>query len=246
MVVQGMGRATDINNDGYIVGYGYAGGFKNWSFLYDGNSYTEILPPGWFSAYAEGINENGDVVGWGTHDMAGKGFLYSNGTYTEFDNFRPGNTKIYDINNNGDLIGGFRDPETYIDMGFIATLIMEPISDIKANGSDIPIDITRLDSLSVIVELDSGDYSGDNADWWALVNSPFGWYYYHVSNDSWEYGWNVTYQGPLFELSSYEILNMSGLPIGDYTFYFGVDIIMNGSLDLDAIYYDSVAVTVTP
>lgn len=36
------------------------------------------------------------------------------------------------------------------------------------------------------------------------------------------------------------------LPQGYYTFYFGVDMNMNGILDVDRIYYDSVEVTVEP
>ena len=51
--------------------------------------------------------------------------------------------------------------------------------------------------------------------------------------------------GPLFDLSSFEVLNMSGLPpIGSYTFYFGVDMNMNSHLDMQNLYYDSVEVEV--
>jgi hypothetical protein len=39
---------------------------------------------------------------------------------------------------------------------------------------------------------------------------------------------------------------MSGLPTGNYTFYFGVDMVMNGSLDMNDIFYDSVIVNITP
>jgi probable HAF family extracellular repeat protein len=46
--------------------------------------YTELLPPGWTSASATAINNNGDVVGQG-RDGQGRinSFLYSNGTYIE-------------------------------------------------------------------------------------------------------------------------------------------------------------------
>jgi hypothetical protein len=47
------------------------------------------------------------------------------------------------------------------------------------------------------------------------------------------------------DLSPYEVLNMSGLPVGSYTFYFGVDMNMNGSVDIGQLYYDSVEVNVT-
>jgi hypothetical protein len=39
-------------------------------------------------------------------------------------------------------------------------------------------------------------------------------------------------------------LNSAGLPIGIYTFHFGVDLLMNGSLDFDQLHYDSVDVNI--
>jgi hypothetical protein len=75
---------------------------------------------------------------------------------------------------------------------------------------------------------------------------PDDWFYYDLNSDTWNPGFVVTYQGPLFDLSTYEVLNMSGLPVGSYTFYFGVDMIMNGSLDMGQAFYDSVTVNVTP
>ena len=124
---------------------------------------------------------------------------------------------------------------------------IEPVPDIKANGSDGPITITTADNLSVTIELAAGDFSGDNADWWVLAYaSPFGWYYYNANTGSWSPGLLVTYQGALFNLPSYGVLNATGLPTGTYTFYFAVDMNVNGSIDMGAIYYDSVEITITP
>ncbi len=128
---------------------------------------------------------------------------------------------------------------------FPSCTITQPVADTKANGSDGPITITTSDNLSVTVALASGDFGGDNADWWVVVDTPFGWFYYDVSSGSWLPGIVVTFQGPLADLSPVEILNISGLPTGTYTFYFGVDLNMNGSLDIP-LYYDSVGVNVTP
>jgi hypothetical protein len=47
-------------------------------------------------------------------------------------------------------------------------------------------------------------------------------------------------------VAPYEVLNYAGLPMGSYIFYFGVDAIMNGSIDVEQLYYDSVDVTITP
>jgi V8-like Glu-specific endopeptidase len=125
----------------------------------------------------------------------------------------------------------------------IAPYLTVPVADIKANNSDGPLTITQGNPLSITVELNAAGNSY-NADWWVLGNTPFGWYYYNLSS-GWQSGQSVTHQGPLFDLSSYEVLNMSGLPAGSYTFYFGVDTNMNGSIDMGQIYYDSVDVNIT-
>lgn len=119
------------------------------------------------------------------------------------------------------------------------------IPDIKANGSDGPISISTSDTLSVTIELQAGDWSGEDGDWWVLAITPYGWYYYHLST-YWLPGIFVTYQGPLGDVAPYEVLNYAGLPMGSYIFYFGVDTIMNGFIDVEPLYYDSVDVTITP
>ncbi|MCP4262624.1 MAG: hypothetical protein GY774_34740 [Planctomycetes bacterium] len=135
------------------------------------------------------------------------------------------------------------DPDVFVH----ETISADPFPDITANGSDGPVTIPSSDNLSIEIGLDSAGRT-DNADWWVLTATPFAppndWYYYNLSD--WVPGFSVTYQAPLFDLSPYEVLNMSGLPVGSYTFYFGVDLIMNGSLDMGQIYYDSVEVEVTP
>jgi hypothetical protein len=120
-----------------------------------------------------------------------------------------------------------------------------PVPDIKANGSDGPVEIALSEALSVTIELDPGDYPGVQADWWCVADTPFGWYYYDDTG-TWLPGLYVSYQGPLFILTPpLEVLSMYGLPIGGYTFYFGVDGNRNGNLD-EPLYYDSVEVSITP
>ncbi len=87
---------------------------------------------------------------------------------------------------------------------------------------------------------------GEDADWWVLGRASSGWYCYKASTDSWKPGICVGHQGPLFNLSPYEVLNMTGLPAGLYTFYFGVDLNMNGSVDCDQISCDFVEVEIAP
>jgi hypothetical protein len=54
------------------------------------------------------------------------------------------------------------------------------------------------------------------------------------------------YQGPLFHLPSFEVVRMpaSVLLEGTYTFYFGVDTVMDGKITMGNAYYDSVQVNV--
>jgi uncharacterized protein YaiE (UPF0345 family) len=121
--------------------------------------------------------------------------------------------------------------------------------DIKANGSDSAITVSSGSPVSITIALDEGDKTGQNADWWLVANTPFGWYHYDAGFGSWIpdlVNLGATYQGPLISLSSpFEILSISGLPIGTYAFYFGVDMNMNGSLDSDQLYFDWVMVDVT-
>jgi immune inhibitor A len=124
------------------------------------------------------------------------------------------------------------------------------LPDIKANGSDGPVTIHTTDSLILTLSLDPGSYGGNMADWWLLVKTPLSypndWYYYDLNGNAWRKGKKVTHQGTLFNLSPYDITIDPGLPAGSYIFYFGVDTIMNGSIDMGELYYDSVNVDVIP
>jgi hypothetical protein len=117
--------------------------------------------------------------------------------------------------------------------------------DIKANGSDGPIIITRPDALSLTVEFDSGCLLGEEADWWLLAWTPHGCYHYDLSR-GWIPGKQVTRQRALRNIPIREVLNTSGLPVGTYSIYSGIDLVMNGSIDMDQAYYDSIKVTINP
>lgn len=140
-------------------------------------------------------------------------------------------------------------PEYFIDPEIIS-YESNPLPDIKANGSDVPLTIPQGDLLTLIVSLNPGSHDGEDADWWVAVYTPFDTpydcFYFDCDPDgcSWEPGLSVTYQGPLFNLPQAEVLNISGLSAGTYKFYFGIDTNMNGILDFDWLYYDGVVVNV--
>jgi len=113
--------------------------------------------------------------------------------------------------------------------------------DIKANGSGGPLSITSSDNLSVSVELDS-EGSSVNADWWVAYETRGNWYTY-IYPTGWGSGISSGYQGALFDLSSISVFSDT-LSAGTYNFYFGVDTKMNGSVDMDHMYYDSVTVNI--
>jgi len=121
-----------------------------------------------------------------------------------------------------------------------------PVPEILANNSDGSVTISTGDPVSITVSLTPACCADQNADWWLVQLSPDGnFYYLHLSTTSMVQGLLPTYQGALFTLGSMQVLNLSDLTVGIHTFYFGVDLNMNGSLDTNYLYYDSVSITVS-
>ncbi|MBI5441218.1 MAG: LamG domain-containing protein [Deltaproteobacteria bacterium] len=124
---------------------------------------------------------------------------------------------------------------------------VQPVADIKANGSDGPVAVPQGEPLSVTAALDPGSDSGKPADWWVLANASSGrskWFTYDLNNGIWAPGLKPSDQKGLADLALTEVLSTSALPPGKYVFYFGVDLVMNGKVDLGDMIYDSVEVTV--
>ena len=129
--------------------------------------------------------------------------------------------------------------------GATFTDVSYPIPDIKANEEDGSITVSSDDSVLITVSLHTGGYTGQSADWWVVESTPSDTFnYYNLSTGSMVPGLLPTHQGPLFNLGTTQLLNSSDLAVGTHTFYFGVDLKMNGSLNMDSIYYDSVSVDV--
>jgi hypothetical protein len=126
-------------------------------------------------------------------------------------------------------------------------LAADPVPDVKANGSDGPVEITPADTVTCTISLDPMDQAGKNADWFFFVNTPNG-FYSRVGN-----GWvgpyvvAVAYQGPLVPLTDRFVFSTSGLGDGDYDCIFAVDLLMDGRpTPIPGLhFYDVVDVNVT-
>ncbi|MCG2660008.1 MAG: hypothetical protein L6437_07170, partial [Kiritimatiellae bacterium] len=125
----------------------------------------------------------------------------------------------------------------------ISNTVVGPL--IKANGSTNDISIDSGANLSITAQLNPGEYAGTEVDWWVVARAGSSWFYMD-SAVGWtqEGAWRPVYQGALFNLPAYEVLNITGLGTGSYTFYFAVDYPMDGILTEDAILVDAVNVTV--
>ena len=119
-----------------------------------------------------------------------------------------------------------------------------PIADIKINSLDGPVTLSQSDALNVTVALDNKGRTKP-ADWWLAADTPFGLYFFTF--DGWTTDWAPGYQGPLFHLAPFEVLNIpiSGLPAGTYTLYFGIDTVMDGVVTWESTYYDSLIIEIT-
>jgi hypothetical protein len=119
-----------------------------------------------------------------------------------------------------------------------------PLAGISVLGSS---DVISGDPLGLGLSLSVGQSRGRAADWWLVQSMPSGqWRSYNLGNGAFGAGISPTYTGPLFDLSTFQV-NTIAEGTGEHSFYFGVDLLPNGVLDLNpaAVAYDSVQVRVT-
>lgn len=231
----GAAIAIDLKGAAYVTGRTDSDDFPINNPIQDYNAggddvfITKINPDGTFLVHSTYLGGSG---GEGGYDIALdlKGSVYVTGVTASLD--FPTKNPIQ-----ASCAGEFD--------SFITKICKSPVPDIKANGSDGPITISRSDTLIVTVDFDAGSLSGIEADGWLVAQTPLGWYYYDRTA-GWLPGKEVTLQIPLRNFPSIEVLNMSGLPAGNYTFYFGVDLIKNGLINIGQAFYDSAEVTINP
>ena len=121
---------------------------------------------------------------------------------------------------------------------------------IRANGVRNNITVNYPKAVSITIEMYAGNFAGVPVDWWVVASAGSSWFYLNNSFQWTQFDGNLSnchpvYQGGLFNLSATEVLNITALPVGLYTFWFAVDYPMDGILNLDGpIMIDSVNVTV--
>ncbi len=107
-----------------------------------------------------------------------------------------------------------------------------------------------LNGSSLTIQLNAGDNIDKNADWWFVAYTPWGHWFSYVYPNRWiDIGTDLSqvspaYQGPLADVSSLTLFDTTGIPDGNYVFYFGVDTNMNGVLDYSQLYYFSLPLTI--
>ncbi len=94
-----------------------------------------------------------------------------------------GSTEIFNTSGSGagtytyyfavDLGGG----EVFFDSVVVTVKVIDPSPQITVNGSGGTVNINEGDPLSIAIGLSSNNYTGTNADWWIVVNTPFGCQY---------------------------------------------------------------------
>jgi plastocyanin len=119
---------------------------------------------------------------------------------------------------------------------------------IEANNTGTALTIGASTPLTISASLDPGGSAGTNADWWVAAETPFGFYHLLIGPTPWQWEPELitTYQGPAVSIAETVVLDSFILPPGNYTFYFGLDTVVDGLVTFDQLIYDSIAVTVTP
>ncbi|MCP4687808.1 MAG: hypothetical protein GY859_07140 [Desulfobacterales bacterium] len=143
-----------------------------------------------------------------------------------------------------DIDGVSRPRRWGVDMGayeYVGVLA----ADIKANGSGEAVSVAAGEAVSITVSLDAGDMLGQNADWWVVEAAPAGAFYFlDPVSLSMAPGLSPTLQTPLFSFAPMQLLNLTDLTPGVHTFYFAIDLTMDGEVTEDSLSGDRVIVTI--
>ena len=128
---------------------------------------------------------------------------------------------------------------------------VEPLPDIAVNGFDMTT-VSQAQGKTVLtyIGMKPGSSAGVEGDWWIVVRPPFPYPVFSImyENRNWKKGVHPSRAAALEEVYPYMVLraNSSRMPLGVYTFCFGVDLEMNGSPDWKKLFLDTAYLRVLP
>ncbi len=221
--------AMDINDSGQVAGYIKKDDGAYRAFIWDQETGMQMLS-GDGDGLAYGINRYGHVVGAKNTIIGfeGTAYLWRNGQRIDLNETISSEAgwklrEARDISDSGQICGnGLINGEIH---AFMLSPILAVQPDIKANGSDTPVTVSKSEVVSITLGLDPSSNAGLNADWWVAVHTPFGYpedWYSYVYSTGWMTGINLCIRAPLFELHEFEAFN-ANLPTGKYIFYFAIN-----------------------
>lgn len=196
----------------------------------------------YYSWATDGSGSKYDVQNVATHEMGHS--LSLGDLYSESDKEKT----MYGYTAEGETKKRSLDPDDADGIRYLYPMVVDVDPSIYINGMQGSVSLDAGDAVRIDVSLVVNEGAGINQDWWAVVSTPFGWYFLNsigqwVSTPNLSYLYPA-YQGPAGNISYCQILSMPSLPLGTYTFYFGLDT-MNGILD-SSIMYDAATLTVIP
>ncbi len=124
--------------------------------------------------------------------------------------------------------------------------VVNPWIDLHINGSANSITVNPTDNIRLTLSLDPGSYNNNEVDWWFALSTPSGLKYYDLNTGTFKFGLTCTYQGPLFKIYNFDLIQKMNLSEGRNVIYFGIDLIKNGVLDLNSLFYDYIEISVSP
>ena len=164
----------------------------------------------------------GQITSWGWDFGDGGTSAEQNPTHTYYE---PGSYTV------SLTVMGPNGSDTKTKVDYITVTLVEPIPDIKVNGSDGPLFVAPGENVNITVSLDPGGMAGSMVDCWIGAMTPYGTF------------WIFAQPIALFELSETSLLDRT-LPVGIYTFFFVLDNNPNGIFD-NMTWHDYVVVIVS-
>ncbi len=120
-----------------------------------------------------------------------------------------------------------------------------PVADIKANGSDEAVGASAGEAVSITLSLDAGALLGLDADWWIAESTPDGSpRFLDPIPVALAPAVTPALQSPLFSFPPTAVLNFTDLAPGVHTFYFAIDLSMDGAVTIESLFGDIVTVTI--